>query len=143
VALTLTPYLGYIFLREKEKKGGKHEESKPHRLEDSGIYKIYNSFIQPLLNHRWKRYTFIFGTVAILLISLALFFTKTVAVKMLPFDNKNEFQVVIDLPDAATLEGTDADKLAKFRAVRDQIDARIRAWLSEQQIYSATAPLTP
>lgn len=45
--------------------------------------------------------------------------------------------------DPAALEGTDADKLAKFRAVRDQIDARIRAWLSEQQIYSATAPLTP
>ena len=73
VALTLTPYLGYIFLREKEKRGHGHEESKGHRLEDSGIYKIYKSFINPLLNHRWKRYTFIFGTVAILLASLALF----------------------------------------------------------------------
>jgi len=108
VALTLTPYLGYIFLREKEKKGGKHEESKPHRLEDSGIYKIYYAFIQPLLNHRWKRYTFIFSTVAILLISLALFFTKTVAVKMLPFDNKSELQVVIDMPEGCTLEETAA-----------------------------------
>jgi len=125
VALTLTPYLGYIFLREKEKKGGKHEESKPHRLEDSGIYKIYNAFIQPLLNHRWKRYTFIFSTVAILLISLALFFTKTVAVKMLPFDNKNEFQVVIDMPEGSTLEKTAAvtkdiaDFVAKQPLVKD------------------------
>jgi len=45
--------------------------------------------------------------------------------------------------DPAALAGTDADKLAKFRAVRDQIDARIRAWLSEQQIHSVPAPLTP
>lgn len=108
VALTLTPYLGYIFLQEKEKKGKKHKESKGHRLEDSGIYKIYNSFIQPLLNHRWKRYTFIFGTVVILILSMVLFFTKTVAVKMLPFDNKNEFQVVIDMPEGSTLEKTAA-----------------------------------
>ncbi len=108
VALTLTPYLGYIFLREKEKKGLEHMESKPQRLEDSGIYKIYKSFIQPLLNHRWKRYTFIFGTVLILLLSMVLFFTKTVAVKMLPFDNKNEFQVVIDMPEGTTLEKTAA-----------------------------------
>ena len=108
VALTLTPYLGYIFLQEKEKKGKKHKESKGHRLEDSGIYKIYKSFINPLLNQRWKRYTFIFGTVAILLVSMALFFTKTVAVKMLPFDNKNEFQVVIDMPEGSTLEKTAA-----------------------------------
>ncbi|MBS1654602.1 MAG: efflux RND transporter permease subunit, partial [Bacteroidetes bacterium] len=108
VALTLTPYLGFVFLREKEKKGGAHKESKPHRLEESGIYKIYRSFISPLLNTRWKRYTFIFGTFLILLASMALFYTKTVAVKMLPFDNKNEFQVVIDMPEGTTLEKTAA-----------------------------------
>ncbi|MBI3137693.1 MAG: efflux RND transporter permease subunit [Sphingobacteriales bacterium] len=108
VALTLTPYLGYIFLREKEKKGAGHKESKPQRLEDSGIYKIYNSLIRPLLDQRWKRYTFIFGIVLILLLSLVLFFTRTVAVKMLPFDNKNEFQVIIDMPEGTTLERTAA-----------------------------------
>jgi multidrug efflux pump subunit AcrB len=108
VALTLTPYLGYIFLREKEKRGIAHEESKAHRLEDSGIYKIYRAFIQPLLETRWKRYAFIFGTIGILILSMVLFYTKTVAVKMLPFDNKNEFQVVIDMPEGTTLERTAA-----------------------------------
>ena len=44
--------------------------------------------------------------------------------------------------DPAAFEGADADKLAKFCDVRDQIDARIRAWLSEQQIQLAVAPLT-
>jgi multidrug efflux pump subunit AcrB len=108
VALTLTPYLGYIFLREKEKKGIHHEESKPLLLEETRIYKIYRSFIHPLLETRWKRWTFIISIVVILLASLTMFYTKAVAVKMLPFDNKNEFQVVIDMPEGTTLEKTQA-----------------------------------
>lgn len=108
VALTLTPYLGYIFLREKEKRGGEHHEYGTHSLEASGIYKIYFSFIQPMLEVRWKRWAFIMGTVVVLLASMLLFYTKSVAVKMLPFDNKNEFQVVIDMPEGTTLEKTNA-----------------------------------
>jgi multidrug efflux pump subunit AcrB len=108
VALTLTPYLGYIFLREKEKKGSKHAESKALVPEETRIYRLYRAFMQPLLDRRWKRYAFIFGTAALLLASLSLFYTKAVAVKMLPFDNKNEFQVVIDMPEGTTLEKTAA-----------------------------------
>jgi multidrug efflux pump subunit AcrB len=101
VALTLTPYLGYLFLREKE-----GEEHEGHSLESSKIYKIYKSFIHPMLETRWKRWAFIVGTVVILLGSMMFFYTKWVAVKMLPFDNKNEFQVVIDMPEGTTLERT-------------------------------------
>ena len=108
VALTLTPYLGYIFLREKEKKGINQQESKPLSLEESGIYKIYRAFIHPLLESRWKRWTFILSIVAVLFASLSMFYTKAVAVKMLPFDNKNEFQVVVDMPKGTTLEKTQA-----------------------------------
>ena len=108
VALTLTPYLGYIFLREKEKRGAEDHSHGSHSLEASGIYKIYNSFIQPMLEVRWKRWAFILGTVVVLLASMLLFYTKSVAVKMLPFDNKNEFQVVIDMPEGTTLEKTNA-----------------------------------
>jgi multidrug efflux pump subunit AcrB len=104
VALTLTPYLGYIFLREKEG----HDNKAPAKLEDSRIYNLYKAFINPLLETRWKRWTFILGTVVILLGSVSFFYTKWVAVKMLPFDNKNEFQVVIDMPEGTTLERTAA-----------------------------------
>ena len=105
VALTLTPYLGYIFLREKEKPG---KEKEPVLLEKTGIYKIYKSSIEPMLETRWKRWAFIVSIVIILLGSMSLFYTKTVAVKMLPFDNKNEFQVIIDMPEGTTLEKTAA-----------------------------------
>ena len=108
VALTLTPYLGFIFLREKEKHGKAEEDHHSSKLEETVIYKIYRSFIQPLLETRWKRWAFILSTVVILIASLAMFYTKAVAVKMLPFDNKNEFQVVIDMPAGTTLETTQA-----------------------------------
>jgi multidrug efflux pump subunit AcrB len=104
VALTLTPYLGYMFLREKEG----HNDKEPAILEESKIYKLYKAFINPMLEARWKRWAFIVGTVAVLLFSVSFFYTKWVAVKMLPFDNKNEFQVVIDMPEGTTLERTAA-----------------------------------
>lgn len=104
VALTITPYLGYIFLREKENK--KKKEKPVAQLSDTRIYKIYNFFERPLIEKRWKRWTFILVTFALLLGSVGMFFTKSVAVKMLPFDNKNEFQVVIDMPEGTTLERT-------------------------------------
>ena len=61
-----------------------------------------------MLESRWKRWTFILSIVVTLLASLSMFYTKAVAVKMLPFDNKNEFQVVIDMPAGTTLEKTQA-----------------------------------
>ena len=106
VALTLTPYLGYIFLRSKEDK--EEIEKKDDLLKDSKIYKIYKGIVSPLLESRKKRWTFILATVALLLFSISLFFTKSVPVKMLPFDNKNEFQVVVDMPEGTTLERTAA-----------------------------------
>lgn len=105
VALTLTPYLGYIFLREKDNANEKHSNAS---LEDSKVYKIYYKFINPLLETRWKRWAFIGSTAIILIASMFLFYTKSVAVKMLPFDNKNEFQVIIDMPEGTSLERTQA-----------------------------------
>ncbi|GAB2832162.1 efflux RND transporter permease subunit [Ferruginibacter profundus] len=133
VALTLTPYLGYIFLREKEKKGGNHKESKPVTLEESRIYKIYRAFIKPMLETRWKRWTFIISIVVILLGSMLLFYTRSVALKMLPFDNKNEFQVVIDMPEGTTLE--------KTQAVAKDIASYVsgQALVENYQLYVGTA----
>ena len=106
VALTLTPYLGYIFLRSKEEKEGAEEEEKV--LDKSKMYKLYKGIMLPMLESRKMRWTFMLSTVVLLLIAVSLFFTKSVPVKMLPFDNKNEFQVVIDMPEGTTLERTAA-----------------------------------
>ena len=75
-------------------------------MEDTFIYKLYDKFERPLIENRTKRFWFLGLTVFLLFGSMAMFFTKSVAVKMLPFDNKNEFQVVIDMPEGTTLERT-------------------------------------
>lgn len=146
VALTLTPYLGYIFLRtkeqkqaeklhqkriekmalkeaqqhhdametfmtgqlpEKEKPGESYTESKgEYDVKETKLYKAYRWAIQPMLDNRMYRWAFMLVTVVLLLASVSLFFFRVVPVKMLPFDNKNEFQVVIDMPEGTTLENT-------------------------------------
>ena len=106
VALTITPYLGYIFLREKEgKKKGKIKPAKT--LEESSIFKFYKKTIDPLLNNKGYRYAFFGINIFLLMATSAMFLTKHVAVKMLPFDNKNEFQIIVDMPEGSTLERTD------------------------------------
>ena len=104
VALTVTPYLGFHLLREKEK----HQEKGHHGPESSWIYKLYNKFEKPLLDHSRKRWTLLGITVVLLIGSMWMFMNRSVAVKMLPFDNKNEFQIVIDMPEGSTLERTNA-----------------------------------
>ena len=104
VALTVTPYLGYHLLHEKEEQEHKEEQG----LETSRIYKLYNKLERPFLDSSKKRMVMLGITVILLIGSVLMFFTKSVAVKMLPFDNKNEFQVVIDMPEGTTLERTAA-----------------------------------
>lgn len=121
VALTITPYLGYIFLREKEKKGHKAKEEK--KMEDTLIYKWYAKFETPLIESKAKRWIFLGVTFALLIASVGMFFTKSVAVKMLPFDNKNEFQMVIDMPEGTTLERTNlvAKEIAQYIGSRPEV----------------------
>jgi multidrug efflux pump subunit AcrB len=60
------------------------------------------------MDHPRRRRAFYGGVVALLFGSVALLLVKAVKVKMLPFDNKSEFQVVLDLPEGTTLETTNA-----------------------------------
>lgn len=104
IALTITPYLGYHLLRKKNKQ----QELASNGEQTNWIYRFFNKYEKPLLNSAGKRWLML-GTIFLLLLgSIAMFFTKSVAVKMLPFDNKNEFQVVIDMPEGTTLERTSA-----------------------------------
>ena len=124
VALTLTPYFGYLFLRHKEKKGKGHEsEEKETDLHETKIYKLYAKIVTPFLENRKRRWTFMIGLTVVLLGSFVLFYTKSVPVKMLPFDNKNEFQVVIDMPEGTTLERTAAvtKELAVYISRNDKV----------------------
>ncbi len=124
IALTLTPYFGYLFLRHKEKNGkGKDSEEKEPDLHETRIYKLYSKIVTPFLESRKRRWVFMIGLTVVLLGSFILFYTKSVPVKMLPFDNKNEFQVMIDMPEGTTLERTAAvaKELAVYISKNDKV----------------------
>lgn len=133
VALTITPYLGYHLLHEKDEQEHKEEQG----LETSWIYKIYKRMEQPMLESSSKRNLMFAITVFLLLGSIAMFFTKSVAVKMLPFDNKNEFQVVIDMPEGTTLERTAAvtKEIAQYISTVPEV-------VNYQNYIGTSAPIT-
>ncbi|UMB54437.1 efflux RND transporter permease subunit [Lutibacter sp. A64] len=133
VALTITPYLGFYILREKDKQ----EEKKEQGVETTFIFKLYNKLEKPLLENKKKRWLFLGLTSLLLLASMALFYTKGVAVKMLPFDNKNEFQVVVDMPEGTTLENTSAvtREIANYLSQRPEVD-------NYQSFVGTSAPIT-
>jgi multidrug efflux pump subunit AcrB len=135
VALTIPPYLGFIFLREKEKQGKEHKPEA--EIEKGMIYRLYERFERPVIEEPKKRWMFIGVTVVLLMGSLAMFFTKSVAVKMLPFDNKNEFQVVIDMPEGTTLERTAAvaQEISSYVSNRPEV-------IDYQSYVGASAPIT-
>jgi len=135
VALTITPYLGFIFLREKDKKGKKPKKHK--ELEETFIYRMYSRFETPLIENKKKRWLFLGVTFLLLMGSILMFFTKSVAVKMLPFDNKNEFQVVIDMPEGTTLERTAivAKEISQYLSNRPEV-------VNYQSYVGTSAPIT-
>jgi multidrug efflux pump subunit AcrB len=117
VALTITPWLAVRLLRSKDtdaldKTGGFSDdpefeaEETGYSLHDTAIYRTYNKTVRPLMDQPKK------GVMALLIVALLtgastlLFATRTVQVKMLPFDNKSEFQVIIDTAEGTTLETT-------------------------------------
>lgn len=107
ISLIVTPWLGYRLLRSaRVQSGGK--SGKGYILEETIIYKFYNKTMRPLMESTWKRWVFLLGTTAVLFATLILFYVRWVEVKMLPFDNKNEVQVIIDMPEGTTLERTEA-----------------------------------
>ncbi|MBS1535227.1 MAG: efflux RND transporter permease subunit [Bacteroidetes bacterium] len=133
VALTVTPYLGYHLLQEKDE-----QEHKEHQgLETSFIYKMYRKLEQPLLDSSKKRRLMLLTTVVLLLGSVAMFFGKQVLVKMLPFDNKNEFQVVIDMPEGTTLERTSVvtKEIAQYLSAQPEV-------VNYQNYVGTSAPIT-
>jgi multidrug efflux pump subunit AcrB len=82
----------------------------------------------PLIETRFWRWIFLIAVVMLLLVSCAMVGIGWVRVKILPFDNKSEFQVVLDMPEAATLEETSAAAMEMgdyLRTVNEVTDYQI------------------
>jgi multidrug efflux pump subunit AcrB len=104
VAFTVTPWLSYQMLKGVYGKGG-HEPTDPHK---TITYRVYKAVLTPFLNSRLASWALIGVTTLLLLGSMILPALGLVPLKMLPFDNKDEFQVLVDMPEGTTIEQTDA-----------------------------------
>ena len=76
-----------------------------HELE-GWTTRYYRRLMNPLIQNSGRRWFFLAGVVVLLFAAVAFIPLEWVQVKMLPFDNKSEFQVIIDMPDGTPLEQT-------------------------------------
>ena len=82
--------------------------ARTHTGHDEGkLGALYRRFAAPVIATRRRATYFLAGVGVATIAACGLFLTKTVTVKLLPFDNKSELQVVADLPEGATLEDTE------------------------------------
>ncbi len=100
IAFIVTPYFAFRFMKGESHHGSGAEP------EDSKLTAFYRRWMGRLIHEKKLRYGFLATVVALLLLSCSLIYFKAVTVKMLPFDNKNELQVIIDAPDGTPLEQT-------------------------------------
>ena len=102
VAMVIAPWL---MLRLQPQGGPLHEHEPAHG--EGFLGRLYRRFATPVVRSRRSAWTFLIAVgIATVLVCL-LFVTKSVTVKLLPFDNKSEMSVVVDLPKGATLEDTE------------------------------------
>ena len=123
VAFIVTPWTAKGLIRLTERFGIKGRDH-GHGGDDR-VTRVYRAIMTPLVRSPKKRNVFLLGVVAALLVSVSLFVPRWAKVKMLPHDNKAEFQVIVDLPEGSTLEATAAAtreiaaRLAAEPVVRD------------------------
>ncbi len=79
-----------------------------HAHHDEGLLgRLYRRFATPIVASKRSAWTFLLAVGTATLLSMLLFATRSVTVKLLPFDNKSEIAVVVDLPEGASLEDTE------------------------------------
>jgi len=130
VALMITPWLSYKLLAGHAAKHTSEVVNEDEYIKTTKLYKLYNTVFGTLIDNGKKR-------LGVIVVILALFFgafafipSKLVVMKMLPFDNKDEVQIVIDMPEGTPLERTTfvAGEVGKYLSTVDTV--------KDYQIYS-------
>lgn len=98
VAFVVTPWAAVRILKSTGES--------PHGEREDLVTRVYRRVMSRLLHLPFYRWGFLGGVVILLLASMSLFYVGFVKVKMLPFDNKSEFQVIVDMPNGTPLEET-------------------------------------
>jgi multidrug efflux pump subunit AcrB len=99
VAVIIAPWLMIRFARQTLSHG--------HEAEDGGkLGALYAHYASRVIATRGSAKRFLIGVGVATLVACSMFYFKAVTVKLLPFDNKSEVQLVVDLPEGTSLEAT-------------------------------------
>lgn len=126
VAFVVTPWAAVRILKPHTHD---HAEHRP----EGRLPRFYRWLMHRMLASSWWRWGIVGGATVALLAAMLLVPAGLVKVKMLPFDNKSEFQVVLNMPEGTALEVTAAVAQAMAAAIKDEPE------VANYQIYVGTA----
>jgi multidrug efflux pump subunit AcrB len=144
VAFAVTPWAALRILRGH--RGGaaeagafvdapttEEEEAGEDHAPDTPFSRAYRRIMGPLLDHRGWRWGFLAAVAGATAASMGLVGIGAVKVKMLPFDNKSEFQVILNMPEGSTLEQSARAAREMAASIRDEPEVR------DYEVYAGTA----
>lgn len=102
VAVIITPWL-MLKLGKAHAGHGQAAET----ADGGGLGRLYRAVARPILVSRARSWAFLLAVLAMTVASMGAFYTTAVTVKLLPFDNKSELAVLLDLPRGTSVEETD------------------------------------
>lgn len=108
VAVMITPWLMVKIAGRADMSAHSEEDTGDGHPHGGKLGAIYAAVARPILKTKGTAWMFLIATIILSFGSLGLLYTKHVTVKLLPFDNKSELGVVIDLPEGSSVEATDA-----------------------------------
>ena len=133
IAFTVTPWAAIRILHKPGATAADEGGHDPDHAPDDWFTRLYHRIMDPLLAHAGWRLGFFAAILALLVAACAMVVFGAVKVKMLPFDNKSEFQIILDMPEGSTLEQT--ARVAAEMAAAAGREPEVVNW----QIYAGTA----
>jgi len=135
IAFTITPWAAVHILKKDcgPEECAIEEETDTDHAQNDFFTRLYHKFMEPLLAHASWRLLFFAVIISLLLASCSMVYFKLVKVKMLPFDNKSEFQIILNMPEGSTLEHTTRVALEMAAVIAAEPE------VVNYQIYAGTA----
>ena len=134
ISFIVTPWAAVRVLQWRKKIHAAADHTPDREAASENFFgRMYRGLMNPLIAHAKRRYIFLAALVVLLLGSMALVGVGWVKVKMLPFDNKSEFQIILNMPEGTSLERTAQCAREIAAAVRTEPE------VTDYEIYAGVA----
>jgi multidrug efflux pump subunit AcrB len=134
ISFIVTPWAAIRILQWRRKIHTTDNDTPDHESASENFFgRMYRGLMTPLITSAKRRYQFLAAFVVLLLVSMALVGIGWVKVKMLPFDNKSEFQIILNMPEGSSLERTAQAAREIAAAVRTEPE------VTDYEIYAGVA----